>query len=47
MPIATTWSIGGVKPDGTTITIAEDGTISSQGGGGIGVGIQTVTLQPD
>jgi len=31
IPIATTSSIGGVKPDGTTITIAPDGTLSSQG----------------
>lgn len=31
--IATTESVGIVKPDGTTITIAEDGTISSVGGG--------------
>jgi hypothetical protein len=31
--IATTAAIGGVKPDGTTITIAPDGTISSVPGG--------------
>ena len=31
--IATTDKVGIVKPDGTTITIAEDGTISSVGGG--------------
>lgn len=31
---ATNSSLGGVKPDGTTITITDDGTISSTGGGG-------------
>ena len=31
--VATTTSAGIVKPDGTTITITEDGTISSVGGG--------------
>lgn len=35
---ATISSLGVVKPDGTTITIAEDGTISSVGGGGGGDG---------
>jgi hypothetical protein len=34
LPIATTAHVGAVKPDGTTITIAGDGTISSSGGGG-------------
>lgn len=34
VPIATTETPGIVKPDGTTITIEEDGTISSIGGGG-------------
>lgn len=33
-PIATTDVAGKVKPDGTTITVTEDGTISSVGGGG-------------
>ncbi len=33
---ATTDSLGIVKPDGTTITIDEDGTISAVGGGGSG-----------
>lgn len=33
LPAATTTSLGGVKPDGTTITITGDGTISSVGGG--------------
>lgn len=35
MPIATTTSVGGVKADGTTITITADGTISSQGGSSV------------
>lgn len=34
IPIATTTTAGKVKPDGTTITITEDGTISTVGGGG-------------
>lgn len=34
LPKATTTSLGMVKPDGTTITITEDGTITSVGGGG-------------
>ena len=33
VPIATTTTAGKVKPDGTTITITDDGTISSVGGG--------------
>ena len=33
-PIATTQVAGKVKPDGTTITITDDGTISAVGGGG-------------
>ena len=33
LPIATTDSLGAVKPDGTTITIDENGTISSVGSG--------------
>lgn len=32
-PIATTTTAGKVKPDGTTITVTEDGTISAVGGG--------------
>lgn len=32
-PIATTEVAGKVKPDGTTITVTEDGTISATGGG--------------
>lgn len=34
LPVATTTTLGGVKPDGTTITITDDGTISSVGGSG-------------
>lgn len=34
IPIATTTTAGKVKPDGTTITITDDGTISAIGGGG-------------
>lgn len=33
VPIATTTTAGKVKPDGTTITITNDGTISAVGGG--------------
>ena len=32
IPVATASSLGGVKPDGTTITVTEDGTISATGG---------------
>lgn len=34
VPIATTTTAGKVKPDGTTITITDDGTISAVSGGG-------------
>lgn len=34
IPVATTSALGGVKPDGTTITVTEDGTISATGGSG-------------
>ena len=34
IPIATSTTAGKVKPDGTTITITDDGTISAVGGGG-------------
>ena len=34
IPVATTETAGKVKPDGTTITVDEDGTIHSAGGGG-------------
>ena len=36
LPVATTSTIGVVKPDGTTITVTEDGTISAVGGSGTG-----------
>ena len=36
IPTATTSTIGGVKPDGTTITVTEDGVISAVGGSGSG-----------
>ena len=36
IPVATTAVLGGVKPDGTTITVAADGTISSSASGGGG-----------
>lgn len=36
IPAATTSALGGVKPDGTTITVTEDGTISAAGGSGTG-----------
>ena len=36
IPVATTSTLGGVKPDGTTITVTEDGTISAAGGSGTG-----------
>jgi hypothetical protein len=45
IPIATTLSLGGVIPDGTTITVLPDGTISSTGGsGGLPPGGATGTL---
>lgn len=37
VPVATTSAAGKVKPDGTTITVAADGTISAAGGGGGGI----------
>ena len=37
VPVATTETAGKVKPDGTTITVDEDGTIHSVGGGGGGL----------
>lgn len=33
LPVATTRAIGGVKPDGVTITVSSDGTVSSAQGG--------------
>ena len=37
VPVATTETAGKVKPDGTTITVDEDGTIHSAGGSGGGL----------
>lgn len=34
LPVATTTALGGVKPDGTTITATADGTITSTPSGG-------------
>ena len=36
LPAATTSALGGVKPDGRTITVSSDGTISAQQGGAAG-----------
>ncbi|MDE7065150.1 MAG: hypothetical protein K2O70_06720, partial [Desulfovibrionaceae bacterium] len=36
LPVAPTTPLGGVQPDGTTITARADGTISAVGGGGGG-----------
>ena len=36
IPVATTSTLGGVKPDGNTITVTEDGTLSAAGGSGTG-----------
>lgn len=38
LPIATTESLGAVKPDGVTVTVDIDGTIHAVGGGGSGSG---------
>lgn len=38
LPIATIDNVGMVKPDGTTVTIDQDGTIHAVGGGGSGSG---------
>lgn len=35
LPVATNANVGAVKPDGSTITVATDGTISSTGGSGL------------
>jgi hypothetical protein len=37
LPVATDEQVGLVKPDGTTITIDENGTLTAIGGGGGGV----------
>ena len=36
IPVATASALGVVKPDGTTITVTEDGTLSAAGGSGSG-----------
>ena len=43
LPIATVDSVGVVKPDGTSVTIAQDGTISATGGGSVTVDDQLST----
>lgn len=46
IPVTTTSTLGGVKPDGTTITVTEDGTISATGGSGSTISVavgQTTT----
>lgn len=51
IPIATTTTIGAVKPDGTTITVETDGTIHSVGGGGYVLPVATTStlggIKPD
>lgn len=37
LPTASNTTLGGVKVDGTTVTVSEDGTISSVGGSGTGL----------
>ena len=46
MPAATRSRIGAVKPDGTTIVISADGTISAVGGGGGGAGPVQLLEEP-
>ena len=43
LPIATVNSVGVVKPDGTSVTITQDGTISATGGGSVTVDDQLST----
>lgn len=47
VPIATTEAAGIVKPDGTTVTVDEDGTIHSSGGSGVGVPFPSGTMLID
>lgn len=47
VPIATTTTAGKVKPDGTTITVTEDGTISAAGGGGTPTNMVTTDTVQD
>lgn len=44
LPKATTSTLGGVKVDGTTVTVSADGTISASGGGGSDVPIATTEI---
>jgi len=44
LPIATTSLLGGVKPDGTTVTVTGGGVISAMGGGGGPAASTTVPL---
>ena len=43
LPAATSSTLGGVKPDGTTVTVDSDGTIHSTGGGGGGYTLPTMS----
>lgn len=47
VPIATTTTAGKVKPDGTTITITDDGTISAVGGGSIPTNMVTTDTEQE
>lgn len=47
VPIATTTTAGKVKPDGTTITITDDGTISAVGGGSIPANMVTTDTKQE
>ncbi len=46
LPVATTDTLGGVKPDGNTITITEDGKISAVGGGQGTLNYEELTNKP-
>nr|DAH28079.1 MAG TPA: hypothetical protein [Caudoviricetes sp.] len=47
VPIATTTTAGKVKPDGTTITITDDGTISAVGGGSAPTNMVTIDTKQE
>lgn len=47
VPIATTTTAGKVKPDGTTITITDDGTISAVGGGSTPTNMVTTNTEQE
>lgn len=47
IPIATTTTAGKVKPDGTTITITDDGTISTVGGGSVPTNMVTTDTEQE